>query len=159
MKKMVYIETTVISYLTARPSRDLVVAAHQEITRQWWRDCRAKYEVVASQLVLQEAREGNKEVAQKRLDVLGDMELLEASRDALNLADSLVDKGILPREKWEDGLHIAIAATNGVDYLMTWNCTHIANASIRYQVEELCRAGGNEPVIICTPEELLEERG
>lgn len=152
----VYVETTVISYLTARPSRDVIVAGHQQITYDWWQNCHERFDLVASQLVMQEASGGDAEAAQQRLNVLNTMTLLEVTEDALGLAQNLVDVGALPEEATEDALHIAIAVANGVEYLVTWNCRHIANATMRPLIEEVCQESGYEPVIICTPEELLE---
>ena len=152
----VYVETSVISYLTAWPSRDIVIAGHQQTTREWWRDQRQSFQLVASQLVIQEASAGDVVAAQERLEILKNIELLEVKEDALNLAQVLIQSGPLPRKAAEDALHIAIAVTNGVEYLLTWNCKHIANASVRSSIEGICRAAGYEPTIICTPEELLE---
>jgi predicted nucleic acid-binding protein len=157
MPGRVYIETTVISYLTARPSRDVVIAGHQQITREWWESRRERFEIVASQLVLQEASAGDQEAAQQRLAVLADVPLLELSEDAFVLAQALVDSGAVPRQAIEDAVHIAVAVANGVDYLMTWNYRHLANAAMRASIDRICRAAGYEPVVICTPEELLED--
>ena len=156
MKAKVYVETSVISYLTSRPSRDVVIAGHQQITRDWWQTQRETFDVVASQLVVQEASAGDPIAAQQRLEVLATMELLAVTEEALTLAQVLVATGPMPPKAAEDALHIAIAVTSGVEYLLTWNCTHMANATIRRAIERLCRARGYEPVIICTPEELLE---
>lgn len=157
MMPRVYIETTVVSYLTSRPSRDVVVAGHQQITRDWWEMACDRFEVVASQLVLQEAGAGDPAVARRRLEVLAQVELVAMPEEALELAQSLVDDGILPLTAASDALHLAIAATNGIEYLVTWNCRHLANAALRRDIERQCRSRGYEPVIICTPEELLEE--
>jgi len=156
MKAKVYVETTVVSYLTARPSRDIVIAGHQQITHDWWQICHEKFDLVASQLVVQEASAGDQEAAQERLDVLNTMTLLGVTEDAEALARDLVKAGALPEKAPEDALHIAIAVTNGVEYLVTWNFRHIANATVRARIEEVCRSEGYEPAIICTPEELLE---
>jgi predicted nucleic acid-binding protein len=156
MKAKVYVETSVISYLTSRPSRDVVIAGHQQITRDWWQTQRETFDVVASQLVVQEASAGDPIAAQQRLEVLATMALLAVTEEALTLAQALVAPGPLPPKAAEDALHIAIAVTSGVEYLLTWNCTHLANATMRRAIERLCRTRGYEPVIICTPEELLE---
>jgi len=157
MKPKAYIETTIVSYLTAWPSRDVIVAAHQQITDEWWRTKRQLFELFASQLVLREARAGNEDMAQRRLSILEAVELLEVTEEALALAEALVSKGPLPRKAIEDAVHIAITVVTGMDYLITWNCKHIANARIRDKIEYICRVKGYEPVIICTPEELLED--
>lgn len=156
MKPKVYVETTVVSYLTARPNRDIVVAAHQQITREWWDTRREYFQLVASQLVLQEASAGDSEAARERLEVLTAVTLLEVTPEALALAQELVGVGAVPPQAAEDALHIAIAVTNGVEYLLTWNHRHLANATMRTKIEDVCRSAGFEPAIICTPEELLE---
>ena len=156
MKPRVYIETTVVSYLTAWPSRDIVVAAHQQLTREWWQTQKQRFEVVASQFVLQEASSGDLEAARERINVLATMPLLEVVEIDLELADRLVQDGSVPISAKEDALHIAIAATNGIEYLLTWNCRHLANAMMRDRIEKVCRAAGYEPARICTPEELWE---
>ena len=156
MKAKVYIETTVISYLTARPNRDVVIAGHQKITRDWWQTCRKRFDVVASQLVVREASAGDSRAAQERLAKLATLTLLEVTEEAVLLAQELVSTGAVPEKAAEDALHLAIAVTNGVEYLLTWNCKHLANATMRTKIEDVCRSAGYEPVIICTPEELLE---
>ena len=157
MKPKVYVETTVISYLTARPSRDVVVAGHQQTTREWWRTCRERFELVASQLVLGEAAAGDAEMARERMEVLGTLTLLAVTPEASALARRLVESAAIPEKAAQDALHIGVAVTNGVAYLVTWNCRHLANAVLRTKIEEACRAAGYEPVAICTPEELLED--
>ena len=156
MKPKVYIETTIISYLTAQPSRDIVVAGHQQITHDWWINCHERFDIVTSQLVIREAGVGDPILARTRLEILERIISLEASDDALKLAGDLINSGAMPKKAAEDALHIAIAVTNGVEYLVTWNCKHLANATMRSQIEKICRIAGYEPTIICTPEELLE---
>ena len=156
MKAKVYIETTVISYLTARPNRDVVITGHQKITRDWWQTCRERFEFVASQLVVREASAGDSRATQERLENLATLALLEVTEEAVSLAQELLSTGAVPEKAAEDALHLAIAVTNGVEYLLTWNCKHLANATMRTKIEDVCRSAGYEPVIICTPEELLE---
>lgn len=157
MKPKIYLETSVISYLTSRPSRDLIVAANQQITQEWWQVRRAGFEMYVSQLVIQEASAGDPDAAQQRLKVLEEMPLLELNEEALSFAEKLVQDGPLPQHAVEDALHIAVATLNGMDYLLTWNFKHLANATVRYKIEQVCRQLGYEPPIICTPQELLEE--
>lgn len=157
VKPKVYVETSVISYLTSRPSRDLVVAGHQQVTQDWWEDRRRDFHLVASELVFEEAGAGDAALARERMAVLREMELLEVSEAALQLAQDLVHGGPLPEKAAEDALHIAIAVVNGVEYLLTWNHKHLANAAMRASIERICRQAGYEPSILCTPEELLEE--
>ncbi len=157
MKPKVYLETTVVSYLVSRPSRDLQIAAHQQATQDWWRDRRGAFDLYASQLVVQEASRGDAEAAAERLSVLKAIALLSVTDEALALAETIVRQGLIPKTVAEDAAHIAIATVNAADYLLTWNLKHIANAAFRNKVEALCRAEGYEPATICTPEELMEE--
>jgi predicted nucleic acid-binding protein len=157
MLPKVYLETSVISYLTSRASRDIVIAGHQQVTQDWWQRRRTSFTLLASQLVIQEARAGDGWAAQKRLEILETVELLAITDESLLLAQAFIDAGAIPQKAAEDALHIAIAVTNGVDYLLTWNCKHIANAVIRRKVELICQMNTYKPVLICTPEELLEE--
>jgi hypothetical protein len=154
----VYIGTTFVSYLTVRPSRDLIVAGHQQITHEWWDTRRASYELCVSQLVLDEAGAGDAQAAQERLLVLRPMLVLETTADALELAKELLQAGALPAKAADDALHIAVAATKTVPYLLTWNCRHLANAVMRPVIETVCKAKGFKAPIICTPEELLEAK-
>lgn len=158
MVERVYIETTVVSYLTARPNRDVVIAGHQQTTHEWWDTRRQRYELCVSQLVRKEAGAGDSQAAQERLEVLKSMTLLETSDQALDLAKELIRAGALPVKAADDALHIAIAAMNGIPYLLTWNCRHLANATIRPVIESVCAEKGFKAPIICTPEELLEEK-
>ncbi|MBL8792327.1 MAG: type II toxin-antitoxin system VapC family toxin [Planctomycetia bacterium] len=159
MKPRVYLETTIPSYLTAWPSRDLVRAAHQQITREWWDRRRPQFELYISQAVLSECQAGDPTAAAERLVVLQDLPLLEQTQAATQLAQSLLDRVPLPERATVDALHVAIAAVHGMDYLLTWNCTHIANATLRAPIEAVCRERGFEPPAICTPDELLAEEG
>src|SRR3990172_4023072 len=138
MKPKVYVETTVVSYLTARGSRDLIVAAHQELTQEWWQRRRGEFEMYCSQLVIQEASGGHKEAAQRRLQVLQSLSLLEISAAAKELARHLAKAASMPRKVTEDALHIATATVHGMDYLLTWNCKHIANAEMQRSVRFMC---------------------
>ena len=155
MKPKVYVETTIVSYLTARGSRDLIVAAHQELTQEWWQRRRGEFELYCSQLVIQEASGGHKEAAQRRLQMLQSISLLEISDSARELARHLSKAASMPRKATEDALHIAAATVHGMDYLLTWNCKHIANAEMQRSVTVMCHLKGYEPPVICTPEELM----
>lgn len=156
MRPTAYVETSVVSYLTARPSRDVVTAAYQEITREWWRDAPDRFDLVASALVVAEARAGDPDAARIRIEALEAVALLDATPDAESLAHALVEVGAVPRGAADDAAHIAIAVTNGVDFLVTWNFRHIANAAMRVRIEQVCRQAGYEPPVICTPNELME---
>ena len=144
-----------ISYLVSRPSRDLVVAAHQQITRQWWEERRESFQLYVSQMVIQEAGSGDPAAAQRRLGELAGIPLLGLTDEAQALARELVENGALPKQAVEDALHIALATVHGMDYLLTWNCRHIANAQMREAVVSVCMMRGYEPPVICTPEELM----
>ena len=154
MKPKVYLETSIISYLAARPSRDIIIAAHQELTNEWWENRRKRFELFVSQLVIQEAKAGDKNAAQKRLDILEPIPLLELNDKVISLARILMNKAVPPKAV-EDALHIAVAAIHGMDYLLTWNCKHIANAEKEHAIATVCRSNNFEPPIICTPEELM----
>jgi hypothetical protein len=158
MAERVYIETTVVSYLTARPNRDVVIAGHQQVTHEWWDTRREDYELCVSQLVLGEAAAGDPQAAQERHTVLRPMTVLETTAAALDLAKDLIQAGALPAKAADDALHIAVAATHAVPYLLTWNCRHLANATMRPMIESVCAAKGFKAPIICTPEELLESK-
>lgn len=157
MKLKVYIETSVISYLTARPGRDLITAAHQQLTIDWWEDRRTDFDLYVSQLVVSEASAGDEGAAKKRMEIIGHMPLLELNDEALALASSLVEDGPLPAKASEDALHIAVATVHGMDFLLTWNCKHIANAEMRNLITEACRSQGYELPRTCTPEGLSGE--
>lgn len=155
MKQRVYLETTIVSYLTARPSRDLILAAHQEVTRQWWEERRGHFEIYVSQLVSDEAGRGDPEAARRRVELLRGVARLQATDEALGLARDLVKAYALPEQAVEDALHIAVAAVHGMDILMTWNCRHIANAELIPAICATIERWGHEPPMICTPDELM----
>lgn len=154
MKATVYIESSVISYLTARPSRDLITAAHQQITQEWWAK-RDQFDCYISQTVIDEIQAGDAVEAAKRMASVRELPLLGTSPTALELSKQLVGQGIIPPKAARDAIHIALAAASGIDFLVTWNCTHIANAQIEMSVGRLCRANGYSCPVICTPEELM----
>ena len=156
MKPRVYIETTVISYLTARPARDVVIAGHQQSTRDWWATASERFELVISELVREEAGAGDPDAVRARLTLLASLALLDATAEAQELAERLVSTSAVPEAAMRDAAHIAIAAANGIEYLVTWNFRHIANAVPRPQIESVCRQAGFESPVICTPEELME---
>ena len=155
MAQAVYIESSVISYLAARPSRDIIVAARQQLTHQWWEQRRAKFDLYVSELVVAEIESGDAQAAERRHDFIADLELLEITDEAIEVAQYLTQNAGLPEKAAADALHIAIAACHGMDYLLTWNATHIANAEFRPRVEALCRERGFGPPVLCTPDELM----
>jgi hypothetical protein len=130
LKPKVYLETTVISYLTTAPSRDIVQAAHQQITREWW-ERRNEFDLFVSQAVILEAGRGDSSAAARRLVAVNGVDVLEVTEDATKLAEAFLEQHALPPKAALDALHIAVAVVMGMDYVLTWNCTHIANAAIR----------------------------
>jgi hypothetical protein len=157
VKGKVYIETTVVSYLAARRSKNLIVAGHQATTRKWWRERRQDFDLYCSQLVIQEASAGDPKAAARRLHLLAGVPVLTATDAIADLTRLLMKSGGIPREAPEDAAHVAFAVMNGMDYLLTWNCRHIANAQIRNNLSATCSMAGYQLPVICTPEELLGE--
>jgi predicted nucleic acid-binding protein len=155
--RTVYIETSIVSYLTSRPSRDIRVAAWQEITTQWWEQERSKYELFTSELVIAEAGGGDEEAARKRLDRLKDIPVLTVDDATKRFAGQLIQDGGVPSEAQADALHIAIASVHRLDYLLTWNCRHIDNAAAKPLIRSICAIVGYPCPEICTPLELLSE--
>ncbi len=131
MKSKVYVETSVISYLTSRPNRDLIIAGNQQVTQEWWQQRRLEFELYISQLVVQEARFGDEKAATDRLQILREIPLLQLTEEGDRLAERLVNKGAVPKNVVEDALHIAIATSHGMEYLLIWNFKHIANAVMK----------------------------
>ena len=156
MKPKVYVETSILSYLTARPSNDLRVAANQSTTIEWWEIHRTYFEVFISEFVVAEAELGNPEASQRRLEIAAKLPQVEVTEEAKALASDLIAKGPIPAKSKIDAYHIAVAAVNGIEYLLTWNCKHMANAVMRPKIESICRQREIEPSIICTPQELMK---
>jgi hypothetical protein len=155
MKKKVYIETSVISYLVARLSNDIVTAGRQIVSQQFW-DKREEYEGFCSVLVYVEAARGDADLARNRLERLSALEELQATEDAKEVMKTLLDKSLIPKEYADDALHIAIAAINGMDFLVSWNFKHINNPVTRKQIENTIESLGYEAPSICSPDEFLE---
>jgi hypothetical protein len=158
MKSSVYLETTIPSYLTAWRSPDLVTAAKQQVTRQWWDNRRRDFDLFVSEVVLIEAAAGDRDAAARRLEILDGVGLLEAKEDSDELVQALVEGLALPEKVAADAAHIALCVVNGIDFLLTWNFTHIANAALRPTIDSICRSFGYEIPVICSPEELMERR-
>lgn len=150
----VYIESSVLSYLVSRPSRDLIVAARQQITREWWEESKSGFECLVSQVVLDEIAEGNPEMAERRLEEARPMALLALDPSCVELAGRFLERRLIPPGEVRDALHIAVAVVWKVDYLLTWNCKHIANAHAVRQLRKFTETLGHEFPQICTPEEL-----
>lgn len=153
----VYLETTFISYLVARPSRDVIVAGHQQTTQDWWANRRHLFECSVSQVVLDEASIGDPAEVQKRLGIADDLAMLAITDEANALTKAVMAAGILPQRALRDAAHVSVAAVHAVDYLLTWNCKHLANAQIARRIALVCEKRGRKMPIICTPEELMGE--
>lgn len=150
-----YVETTIPSYMTARQSRDLRLAAHQEVTHDWWTDQRHEYDLYTSAFVREEAAEGHPAMAAARLALLDGVPVLPTTDEVEDLAGRLLDGGLIPAKAATDAFRIAVAAVHGMDFLLTWNCTHIHNLSIVRRVERICASAGYSCPVICNPDELL----
>ena len=155
MPSSVYLETTIASYLTAWRSPELVMAARQQITRDWWDNRRTEFDLFMSQIVVDEASAGDPDAVVRRLAVLEGIPLVEPQTGTDELVEELIRRLSLPPRAAADAVHIALAVVNGIDYLLTWNCTHIANAANRPLIEIACESLGYGVPVICTPEELL----
>ncbi|MEL6439333.1 MAG: type II toxin-antitoxin system VapC family toxin [Cyanobacteria bacterium J06621_8] len=157
MRESVYIETSITGYLTARSSNNLILMANAEATREWWDTRRTQFNLYISQVVLNEVARGDTEMATRRLEILRDFPLLAVSEAAQTLAALFLAKSNLPPKAADDALHIAVATVYGLDYLLTWNCKHIANAQIQKKLSQISNEAGYELPIICTPYELMGE--
>lgn len=155
MTERVYIETTVISYLVARASRDVIVAGHQQTTQDWWANRRDKFTCYISQVVIDEASAGDSIEVRKRLAVLGGLTTLAVTDEANALTKAIMVANVLPQHVIRDAAHVAVGAVHAVDYLLTWNCKHLANAQIARRIAVVCEKVGYKMPIICTPEELM----
>ena len=155
MKPTLYLETTIPSFLTGRPSNNLVVAGKQEVTRQWWEKRKAEYDLFISQLVIDEALRGDPDAAGKRIDAIEGIVSLEIDDEVIQITEKIVEAGVISKKSATDAAHIAVASRHGVDYLMTWNCAHIANAEILGRMSFVVAEAGYYLPIICTPDELF----
>ncbi len=154
MRPSVYLETTIPSYLTARRSRDLLISARQIATQEWW-VTRTDFEMYTSQLVIDEASAGDRIAAMRRLEALQNLPLLDVTEQVDALAQQLITGVPMHGSANADAYHIAVAAVGGMEYLLTWNMTHIANAAFRKRIDQVCRSFQVEPPTICTPDELM----
>lgn len=154
MKRTVYVETSIISYLAARPSKTILGAAHQQLTLAWWAH-RHNYDLFISQTVWRECSAGDPDAAARRLAALKGLGVLTVTEEIVTLAEALIAEGALPLKATDDALHIAIATLHRIDFLLTWNCRHIANPIIQEKVADFLENKGLFLPIICTPEELL----
>ncbi len=154
-KPTLYLETSVPSYYTARPSTDLVVLTHQHLTREWWENRLDSYEVYVSEVVYDEIQRGDAEAARRRVASIESFPMLDVTDETESLAMHYINELPLPESALADALHLAVTSINGLDYLVTWNCRHIARGSVKRKLPQLNTAQGLSSPTICTPEELL----
>jgi predicted nucleic acid-binding protein len=157
MTDSVYLETSVISYYAGRPSRDIVTAARQTITREWWDETRGHFDIYISVMVVEEVQSGDPSAAERRLAAIASLPILETNEAAEALAQMLIDEGHIPTESVEDALHIALATVHGMDFLLTWNFRHINNAQMKTRIRTAVESMGYKCPVICSPEELEGE--
>ncbi len=155
MSESVYIETSILGYLTARSTRNLILAANIEVTKEWWESRRSVFTLYISQVVLDEVARGDAEIAVKRLEMLSRLPLVELNQAVRNLSAQFLTRSNLPAKASDDAVHIAAATVHRLDYLLTWNCKHIANAQIQRKLAEISLDFGYQLPVICTPYELL----
>jgi hypothetical protein len=156
--KSVYIESSVISYITARPSRDVVTSARQAITIEWWETYKNSFEIFISELVLEEIGTGDLQASSNRLAIVENIPVLVATNNAIALAKTLISSSAIPTSSSEDALHISIAAVQGIDFLLTWNFKHINNANTRDKITQVINRLNFQCPVLCSPEELINER-
>ena len=156
INETVYLETSIFGYLTARSTTDLILAANTKVTQDWWNTRRSSFTLYASELVEDEAARGDKKIANQRLDLLKSIMYLDITEEATELAREFLQKSNLPLKAANDSLHIALATVYGLDYLLTWNCKHMANAQIQKKLSQISFEFGYELPVICTPYELIE---
>jgi len=155
MPKRIYIESTIPSYLAARPGRDIIQTARQQLTHSWWRHFRKDFDLCISEIVIDEIREGDPTAAEKRLALVEDLPLLDVTDSVRQVAKNIMLSGLLPRKATRDAIHIAVASVHCIDILLTWNCRHIANATIMREIRKIVEKSGYELSTLCTPEELI----
>lgn len=157
MKQTLYLETTVPGYYTSRLSRDVIVLAHQQMTKNWWKHRISEFEIYVSPVVIEEISRGDKEQVEERLKAIAEFYVLEATDEVEQLAETYMEKLKLPSSVIRDAAHLAFACAYELDYLLTWNCAHIANAEIRHHLAVINMQLGVQTPTICTPEELMGE--
>jgi len=156
MKSTIYIESTIVSYLAAKPSRDLIVAAHQQLTTEWWDLVRPQVHCFISPFVIQEISAGNEEAANKRTEFIKDIPVLELNREIQKLAQTYFDSLDIPEKARLDASHLAVAVWHEIDYLVSWNCKHIVSGRVKKMLEKINSRLDIRTPVLCTPEELME---
>jgi hypothetical protein len=153
----VYVETSFVSLLVGKPSRDLVTAANQQVTRDWWRLRRPYFECVISAEVLREAAAGDPKVSRQRLEALSTLTVLRRTRAVDELVEAFLSTGALPAKAKADAAHLAVATSHRVDYLLTWNFKYLANAEILLRLRPVAEQRGHRLPVVCTPLQLMGE--
>ena len=156
MKVTVYIESTIVSYLAAKPSRDLIVAAHQQLTTEWWNLIRPQVDCFVSPFVIQEISAGDKEAANKRIEIVKDIKVLELNQEIQKIAQRYFDLLEIPEKARLDASHLAVAVWHEIDYLLSWNCRHIVSGRVKKVLEKINAQLNIKTPVLCTPEELME---
>jgi predicted nucleic acid-binding protein len=153
----IYIETTVVSYLVANPSRDSILAAHQQVTRQWWQNERMRYHCVTSREVLRESSLGDAEMSRRRAEALANFTVLSVEDSARDVVREILAKKLLPPNAAVDAIHAVVASQNRIDILLTWNCRHLANPHLLGKLRRFMASHGLALPEVCTPIELIGE--
>lgn len=156
MKATVYIESTIVSYLTAKPSRDLIVAAHQQLTTEWWDLIRPQVDCFVSPFVIQEISAGDEEAANKRIEFVKDIPVLEINKEIQKLAQTYFNSLDIPEKARLDASHLAVAVWHELDYLLSRNCKHIVSGRVKKILEKINSQLNIKTPVLCTPEELME---
>ncbi len=154
-KPTLYVETTIPSYLASKPSRDIIIAARQQTTHEWWNKERSRFRLYISQVVLIEIWAGDAELAKLRTDYLRDIEVLPVAEEIGKLAQEYISALGIPEKSALDALHLAYAVAYNLDYLLTWNCKHLAHGEIRRKLKRYNDAVGLDTPEIVTPDELM----
>lgn len=157
MKPSIYLETSFISYLTGPTSPNLITAANQQITREWWDHRRLAFDLFISPLVIDEVSQGNATQAAKRLAMLDGLAILDTNNEVAELAVAFLQQQVVPSKATDDAYHIAIATVYRINYLLTWNCKHIANAQLHSRLHQISQQRGYELPLLCTPYELFTQ--
>ncbi|MEQ1605982.1 MAG: type II toxin-antitoxin system VapC family toxin [Pyrinomonadaceae bacterium] len=156
-KPKLYIETSILSYLTARRSRDLFIEANQRLAAEFWNNHRKRFQLFVSDIVIREISRGDAVMAKLRLEAAKGIPLIEADDHARKMAGEIIRRGILPEKAFIDASHIAVCCVHEIDFLLSLNFRHIANAFIHRRIEDVCKEFGYEPPVICTLEQILEK--
>ena len=154
-KPRLYVETNVIGYLSSRPSANVHTASKQVLTADWWESERPRYELYVSRVVVDEVSAGDPTAARERMTLISGITRVASTTAAQKLADTLIHEAGLPPKAEADAAHMALAAVHGMDYLLTWNCKHIANVARRPNIVKIVLGAGYQAPIMCTPEELF----